>query len=1326
MFLQPGTESFNQQKRSLMKTPNPQENSTASQPETGADAAPPAEPIAIVGLSGLFPGAPDVATFWQNILGKKDFVTDPPPEAWPADRFYAPDSEENDRVYCKKGGFLGPLATFDALQNGVMPNALDGGEPDQWLALRLARTALADAGYSGPVPERQRTAVIIGKGTYLNRGNMNVIQHGRVIDQTLDILRKLHPEHSEAELAQIRAELKKELPPFNADVAPSLIPNIIAGRIANKLDLMGPTYTVDGACASSLIAVDIAVRDLLSGASDLALVGGAHVLTPVPVLMLFCQLSALSHQQKIRPFDKNADGTILGEGIGMVVLKRLADAQRDGNRIYALIRGVGIASDGHGLSVMAPRPEGEQLALRRAYEQAGVEPGTVGLIEAHGTGTPLGDATELASLAAILGPRRGKYPATAVGSVKSMIGHLMPAAGMAGLIKAALSLHHRILPPTLNVEEPAESLQQPDTPLYLNSEARPWIHSGQPAPRRAGVNAFGFGGINAHLVLEEAPTPAATGGERLRQRESELLLLAGQSQAELLAAVENLQALLHKQPETDLTDLAYSLSEAFPAQDESALRLAIVATSTDDLTVKLQRAAQRLAKPNCRQIKDARGVYFFAEPLAAQGKLAFLFPGEGSQYSGMLADLCMHFPEVRTHFDEMDAVYATHPRGFVPSDFIFPQPAFGQETDPAADGSLWGMENAVEAVLTANRAMTALLARLGIVPDVLVGHSTGEYSALIAAGMIDISGPERLAAFCMGMNQIHHHSAAQDVQPAALIAVAAPSEQVEPVTAEFAGKLFVAMDNCPHQTVLACPADLLEAVSEALAQEQLLFETLPFDRPYHTPLFDAYTGRFRRFFDEWIAQPPQADVYSCTTVGLMPTAPAEARKVAFDHWLEPVRFRQTVEQMYADGVRLFVEVGAGGNLTSFVGDTLRGRPHLALAANTKSRSGISQLNHLLALLTAQGLNPNLAFLFAGRSCQRIELDPAQTPARRPNTTVQLKTGWPGIELSEAAVARLRPQKQPPTDEPVTSESTPVPADSLPADSESMRKSMNNQPSGPIPSAPAQPSGAETHPANGHVNGQVYANGSNGHSAHPPVPYAPAGQQPAHSPAVAQVMLAHLQTMDRFLETQRAVMQAYLTGQAAAQAGAAQPLELPPVAAPQMLLPGAGNGVYSQHSNGQGGNGQGSGFGEAANGNGHVPAVTHQPPPAPAPAPMPAPLPAAMPAPTPAPAQAAPAPAPAPAPAAAPAANGSGPALDPAGIHALLLSLLSERTGYPTEMLDPSLDLEADLGIDSIKRVEILGSFQQETGIALSDHMEELSKRKTLQEIVDFLAGRVGS
>jgi acyl transferase domain-containing protein len=464
----------------------------------------PSHDIAVIGMACLFPGSGSLRAYWENIVAARCCISDCPQPG--VERLLDPHSPDFDRLYTIRGGFLGELATFNPVEFGIMPDSVKGGDPNHFLALRVARDALADAGLLNKDFPRHRTDVILGHGSYVNPGNANWIQHGLVVDQMLDLAAHLRPDYTPADLQLLRQEIRKGLPPLGAQTVPALITNILAGRIANRFDLMGANHIVDAACASSLVAMDQGINNLLLNKSDIVLAGGVLACMPPQGLMVFVQLKALSRQPALRPFDRAADGTMLGEGVGMVVLKRRADAERDGDRIYAVIKGIGISSDGRATGPLAPRLEGECLAIRRAYEQAGIAPDSVGLVEAHGTGIPLGDATEVRALRSVLGGRQGRFPTCALGSVKSMIGHTISAAGVAGFIKAALALHHRILPPTLNCTEPHPDLELEQTPFYINTEARPWIHASA-TPRRAAVSAMGFGGINAHCVIEEYPSP---------------------------------------------------------------------------------------------------------------------------------------------------------------------------------------------------------------------------------------------------------------------------------------------------------------------------------------------------------------------------------------------------------------------------------------------------------------------------------------------------------------------------------------------------------------------------------------------------------------------------------------------------------------------------------------------------------------------------------------------------------------------------------------------------------------------------------------------------
>jgi acyl transferase domain-containing protein len=723
--------------------------------------------VAIIGMACVFPKAPDLQTYWENIVSKVDAIDDPPRDRG-IDQFFDPQSTENDRIYCKRGGYLKDLPRFNPVDHGIMPVAVDGAEPEHFMALKVAHDALVDAGFPEKPLNRERTEVIFGRGTYVNRGYVTVLQQGFVVNQTIRLLRELHPEYTVKDLESIKQRLKAGLPPFNAETAPGLVPSIMASRIANRLDLRGPNFVVDAACASALIAVEIGVRDLLTGSCDAVVTGGVQISTPVFIHMIFTQLGALSRLPQLRPFDKDADGTMLGEGLGMMVLKRREDAERDGHRIYATIKGIGSSSDGRAKGILAPRAEGEELALRRAYEAAGVNPNTIELIEAHGTALPLGDTTEIEALRRVFGLRDGSPPRCAIGSVKSMIGHLIPAAGIAGLIKAALALYHKILPPTLHCEQPNPRLEIEKTPFYINTETRPWIHSAPDTPRRAGVNAFGFGGINAHAVLQEYEDCNEADTEVYqREWDTELCIFQGDSRKKLVEQCKELRKYLLRSGEETLLDVAYTLNVKL---EEGPYRLAIVASSLEDLGKKLAHAIERLQDPKRTRIKDRSGIYFFEKPLAREGRLAFLFPGEGSQYPKMLADLCLHFPEVRSCFDTLDRAFVGYPRKYLPSHLIFPLPGDSDGKPHCGEEELWQMDYAVDAVLTADRALFTLFNLLGVRPHVIVGHSSGEIMALEAGGAVELSGEqERMQHILAGYNMIQRFDTLEAIPEASLV-----------------------------------------------------------------------------------------------------------------------------------------------------------------------------------------------------------------------------------------------------------------------------------------------------------------------------------------------------------------------------------------------------------------------------------------------------------------------------------------------------------------------------------------------------------------------------
>ncbi|WHT17020.1 beta-ketoacyl synthase N-terminal-like domain-containing protein [Crossiella sp. CA-258035] len=635
-------------------------------------------PVAIVGMAVLLPGARDLESYWHNLVNGVDAITEVPADRWDAD-FYHPGSAAGaakaEEVYCRRGGFV--EASFDPVSFGIMPNSVAGAEPDQLIALRVAAAAIADAGGQDRLPAPDRIGVVLGRGGYLTPGLVRLDQRVRTAHQLAKTLGDLLPDLGADQLAAVRQAFVDQLGPASPESAIGLVPNLAASRIANRLDLRGPAYTVDAACASSLVAVDQAVTELAAGRCDVMLAGGVHHCHDVTFWSVFSQLRALSKDQQIRPFDRRADGILIGEGTGVVVLKRLADAQRDGDRVYAVIRGTGVASDGRSASLFNPEPEGQVLALQRAWAAAGLDPaapGSVGLLEAHGTATPAGDGAELATLQRVFG---SEGPSAVIGSVKSMIGHTMPAAGVASLVKAALALHRQVLLPTLHCEQPHADLAQ--TRFRPLDTAQPWELSEGQDVRRAAVNAFGFGGINAHVVLEEAPStvdrPAITVTEPER-----VLTISAPTPARM----------------AELLDLPDAEIRSTAPSTEDGCRLGIVAPTAKRLGIARKVVGKQVAW------RGRNDVWFSPEPLLANGgKVAFVYPGLEADFEPRVDDVAAHF-------------------GL---------------TVPGLDTGNVGAHGA--GVVGVGRLLDTVLRKLGVQPDHIAGHSVGEWTAMITSGIYE-------------------------------------------------------------------------------------------------------------------------------------------------------------------------------------------------------------------------------------------------------------------------------------------------------------------------------------------------------------------------------------------------------------------------------------------------------------------------------------------------------------------------------------------------------------------------------------------------------------
>ena len=464
------------------------------------------EPIAIVGIGCMFPKAPDLNSYWQNIKSGRGAISEIPDSHWKPDDYFDPDPSAPDKTYARRGGFLDPVA-FNPLHYGIAPNTIEAIDSTQLLTLVAAEQALANAGYAvrensehGRGFDRSRTSVMLGVTGTLEL----VIPLGARLGQPHWRKAMLEAGIPTATTEEIITRIAAGYVPWQEQSFPGLLGNVTAGRIANRLDLGGANCVVDAACASSISAIHMAVMELSLGRCDMAISGGVDTFNDIFMYMCFSKTPALSASGDARPFSADADGTLLGEGIGILVLKRLSDARRDGDQIQAIIKGIGASSDGAGNAIYAPSSSGQSRALRAAYREAEVNPRSIELVEAHGTGTRVGDQVEADALSAVFREAAGDADRSwcALGSVKSMIGHTKAAAGVAGIIKTTLALQHKVLPPTLNVSAPLATLAPGKSPVYLNTTARPWIAQSS-HPRRAAVSAFGFGGSNFHCVLEE-------------------------------------------------------------------------------------------------------------------------------------------------------------------------------------------------------------------------------------------------------------------------------------------------------------------------------------------------------------------------------------------------------------------------------------------------------------------------------------------------------------------------------------------------------------------------------------------------------------------------------------------------------------------------------------------------------------------------------------------------------------------------------------------------------------------------------------------------------
>lgn len=1263
------------------------------------------EDIAIIGMACILPKAEDLRSYWQNIIRKVDAVREVSDDRWQTTDFYDPKRGTPDKVYSKWGGFLDDIQ-FDPSLYGIAPASLKSIEPMQLLALDVARLALDDAGLGHRPFPRERTATIFAQGGMNDLGTLYIFR--TLLAQYLPKV----PGLSEPIKAHILQTLyEHELPKYTEDSFPGILGNVVAGRVANRLNLQGANFVVDAACAASLAAVDAGIRQLRGGDADVALVGAVDGNNNATSFMNFAQTHALSPRGRCRSFDDSADGIVLGEGVAALVLKRLSDAERDGDRIHAVIKGIGSSSDGRNRSMTAPHPQGQVSALQRAYQDAGVDPTTVELIEAHATGTAVGDRTEIESLNLAFGNSGMGLQTCAVGSVKSMIGHTKVTAGLAGIIKSALALEHKILPPTLGVEVPNSRVDFSKSPFYVNSEMRPWFDNGKGHPRRCGVSAFGFGGTNFHVVMEEYSEGYRDSDKiDLIHRDAEPFVFWGPDRPHIQQALEGLLAELVHPEAIELAQLAYSVHiDQRRHKQENGMRkcrLALLATSAVDLKHKLALAL-KLIPGEKTEIKHPQGVYYQEGP-AVMG-LCFLFPGQGSQKVNMLRDLVTAQPELYSLFEKADTMM----NGRLPqalSRFIYPIPVFTDEEGASQQRALNATEVAQPALGVVELAALQLLERHGLQPDFVAGHSYGEYVALCAAGVIQ---PDDL----IRLSEIRGRLSAEAGQhtPGAMAAVDADGARVMELIEDHELEVSLANLNAPDQTIIAGSIEAIEAASTLLKKASLRVTKLPVSAAFHTPAMTRASDQLASELARIEFKGPRVPVFSNTTALPYPSDLDEIRELLTNHMTGSVRFVDEITRLHEAGARIFVEVGPGLVLSGLVDRILADRPHATLSVDAPGRPGWLQLAHLLTQLFTLGIPVHWETWFKGRGLKDISAQEVYAAARakaKPNPMVWRVNGGRAVPWST----------------PSEGQKTESPALAIETTAAEMRHST------PVPPserrAAAEIPEQETYPQINriikHLTSQrsltMIDNNETTNMASPP-PRMTGGESAAQVTQVQRNVAQFLEfqreqqeTLRCFLEFQRTLMRTDSQGVTAdlfsevrsapadenaydyssnsrAPSGMSQTIARAPALPPQILA------AYADLSTA-----------EQRNAPGIKPtAVASSPRPK--------------------------------------SPDNGGSSFSPpkavetstdktvadsgrvvdfaptAQFKVDLLQAVSERTGYPEDMLDLDAHMEADLGIDSIKRIEVFSglkdSYNFMEGRDEETVFEELSGHKTLNEIINW-------
>lgn len=905
----------------------------------------PTEPsdIAVIGIGSLLPGSHKPEDFWLNIQNKVDSITEVPKERWDWRIYFNQDKAAKDKIYSKWGGFLSPLK-FDPIKFGIPPKSLKSIEPLQLLTLEVVQQALEDAGYGDRNFDRENTSVIIGAGgglADLGQQYATRSEIPRFVDNP-------------------NGKVWDRLPEWTEESFPGILLNVIAGRTANRFDLGGTNLTIDAACASSLAAIDVAVKELESGHSNLAIAGGVDTIQSPYAYYCFSKSQALSPRGKCHSFDKSADGICISEGLAILVLKRLEDAEEDGDKIYGVIKSVAGSSDGKGLGMTAPKSAGQIKAVERAYKKAGFSPATLGVYEAHGTGTSVGDRTEMQTLTDVLKKAEAHPKICSVGSAKTFVGHTKASAGVVGMVKALQSIYYKTIPPHINVKEPIDEIGQENSPIYINKNTKPWFNSGN-YPRRAGVSAFGFGGTNFHAVVEEYQNSenASSGSDKWP---FEIVLVSGKDTRHLTKSVLELQSHLKNNAFADISQASYWSVHNTKREDIKCL-IAITSSGLKQLLEDLETVLEHLRKGI--EVSLPERVCMNLQYKPQEGALALVFPGQGSQYLGMMQELASYMPEMRNSIEQLGKLLLNEGLEINVKDAIYPSSSYSDDIEKECKKYLSQTKIAQPSLAIIEIGLLDVLKRLGIKANFVAGHSFGEYTSLYASECID---REELVKVAYRRGQLMQDSC--DRFDGTMLAVSASHEVLrESVNNE---SIFVANINSTKQTILSGPRDDLMQVADTLSAQGVSCQTLNVSGAFHSNYVKDAEAELSHYIDKLSINEPTIPVYCNSTGNLYPKDESSIRELLQKQLSSSVDFKGMIEDMHRDGAQIFLEVGPKGILSNFIGDILGNENIMARSVNEKNESSLAAFLNAICALLVKGVEINVAALFNGRDSFKLD------------------------------------------------------------------------------------------------------------------------------------------------------------------------------------------------------------------------------------------------------------------------------------------------------------------------------------------------------------------